>query len=304
MSVVEPTTPFLDQYLSVAMDRYEACIGLSSAPTSLGDLSTSIRFHYLKLDSNGRPRWRDLAKNLADHILAYCFSASERKSVRSDIELMGFRRTARDFFRDSSRSGEAGEMLLFFLLEAVLQAPQMVSKISLKTNPEVETFGSDGVHMKWNEPDNLLEIYFGEAKLHKSLTKAVSGAVESIEKFHAKNMEDFELRLVSRHYKHAGDGTKSEVLKYVERGSATDTARINHACLLGYDWNAYDDLKADALKNMAQEFDRLYRADQQRIIELVHENFTNLTVKRLRFEVFVLPFQSVEAFRKDFLEAL
>lgn len=286
------------------MKRYEACLGAFSEPTRLSDFAASIRFHYLKLDGNGRPRWGELAKSLADHILAYCFSTRERNRAKSDVDTVALTRTAREFFRDSKRSGEAGEMLLFFLLEAVLRAPQMVSKISLKTNSEMETHGSDGVHMRWNDQEEMMEIYFGEAKLHQNLAKAISGAFGSVEKFHAKKMEDFELRLVSRHYKHADGALKKQVLKYVERGTSADAVRVNHAFLLGYDWEGYEDLKTAALKLMVEEFDRLYQADQQRILDLVRGRFSTLSVKHLRFEVFILPFTSVDAFRQAFLEAL
>lgn len=297
-------SPRLDSYLSAALERYEACLGATAVGTHIPDLLASVRFHYLKLDGNGRPQWRELARNLASHILSYCFSVQRRKSATTDVELMDLSREAREFFRKSDRSGEAGEMLLFFLLEAVLGAPQMVSKIALKTSPEVETYGSDGVHMKWNSVDKLMDIYFGEAKLHQSLASGTRSAVESIEKFHQNSMEEFEMRLVTRHYKHADDATKDHILKYVNRGTSSETARVNHACLLGYDWDAYDKLKNANLPKMAEEFESLYLAEQPSIAELIQGHFSNLTVKRLRFEVFVLPFTSVDEFRKAFLEAL
>ncbi|MGF1747094.1 DUF1837 domain-containing protein [Vibrio minamisatsumaniensis] len=44
------------------------------------------------------------------------------------------------------RTGEAGELLLFFLIEAILGAPQMVSKMELKTNHK------DDPHQKFWTP--------------------------------------------------------------------------------------------------------------------------------------------------------
>jgi hypothetical protein len=202
----------LDAYLQASVERYAACLDSLPQPSEIQGVDATVRFHHLRLDSNGRPRWKDLAQNLASHILSYCFSVQKRAEARSDVEVMDLRREARDFFRDEKRSGEAGEMLLYFILEAFLQAPQMVSKISLKTNPEVETFGSDGIHMKWNEHDEMLDVYFGEAKLYQELGPATTSAVESIEKFHANSMEEFELRLLTRHFKHANDELKTQVL--------------------------------------------------------------------------------------------
>ena len=59
------------------------------------------------------------------------------------------------------KTGEAGETLLFFLMEAVLGAPQLVAKMELKTNSNDEVKGSDGIHVRWNEQDKLVDLYFG-----------------------------------------------------------------------------------------------------------------------------------------------
>jgi hypothetical protein len=217
---------------------------------------------------------------------------------------MELRDEARQFFRDEERSGEAGEMLLYFLLEAVLNAPQMVAKISLKTNPKVETFGSDGIHMKWDEADDVLDVYFGEAKLYQDLDRAASEAVESIEKFHARSMEEFELRLVTRHFKHTEGPTRDAVLGYVNRGTASETVRVNHACLLGYEWDEYANLPDGKLDAMIKEFRSRYERDRPRIEALLNEKFARFREKRLRFEIFIVPFTSVEEFRKAFLESL
>ncbi len=267
-------------------------------------LEATVRFHHLKLDSNGRPRWKDLADNLANHILSYCFSTQKRGMAVTDVQILELRREARDFFRDTARSGEAGEMLLYFILEAVLRAPQMVSKISLKTNPEVETFGSDGIHMKWHEVDQLLDVFFGEAKIYKSLGRASSSAAKSIEAFHANSMEAFELRLLTRNFKYAEGKLKEEILSYVNRGTAVKTVRVNHACLLGYNWDQYESLPQKSFEEMTSIFEEHYLNDRARILKHLNKHFSIFKRKRLRFEVIVLPFQCVDKFREAFLEAL
>lgn len=294
----------LEQYLQASLERYEACIGDLPPPQQLSKVSATARFHYLKLDGNGRPKGQDLAKNLAYHIIHYCFTVQKRQLARTDVDLMELRDEARRFFRDQERSGEAGEMLLYFLLEAVLSAPQMVSKISLKTNPKLETFGSDGIHMKWNDTDRILDLYFGEAKLYTHLPQAASEAVESIEKFHSDRQEEFELRMVSGHFKHAEGSLKDEVLKYVSTGTSTETLRINHACLFGYNSDAYQKIPQGDFTSMVSAFEASYRSDQKRIADILEERFERFREKRLRFEIFILPFTSIDEFRQAFLDAL
>lgn len=265
---------------------------------------STARFHYLKLDANGRPRWRDLAKNLADHILSYCFAVQKRPGNRSDQDTLALRREAKDFFREENRSGEAGEILLYFLQEAVLRAPQIVSKISLKTNPRLETFGSDGIHVKWHEADGKLDLYFGEAKLYKNLGDAATGAVDSILRFHESGMENFEVRMVTRHFKHADGLTKDAILEYVKGGTSTKTVRINHACLLGYNSRSYTYLPHGGVCDLEQIFRDRYETHVNSLRTILETRFSKLKKMRLRFEIFVLPFTSVDKFRKAFLEAL
>ena len=117
-------------------------------------------------------------------------------------------------------------------------------------------------------------------------------------------MDRFELRMVTSHYKHADDQTKEAVLRYVDRASSAANCRINHACLLGYDWDAYGRLPGGDLDGMIAAFQNHYRADLPRLHELLESRFSRFASKRLRFEIFVLPFTSVDDFRAAFLAAL
>ena len=294
----------LESYLEACTERYTACLDSIPTTVTFSGFTSTARFHYLKLDANGRPRWQDLAKNLADHIISYCFAVKKRPGNRSDLDTLALRREAKDFFREENRSGEAGETLLYFLQEAVLRAPQIVSKISLKTNPKLETFGSDGIHVKWHEADGKLDLYFGEAKLYKTLGAAATEAVKSILGFHKNGMEDFEVRMVTRHFKHADGPTKEAVLDYVKGGSSAKTVRINHACLLGYNSESYSLLPHGGDGDLEQIFRDGYEAHVDELRKTLATRFSKFAKMRLGFEIFVLPFTSVDEFRKAFLEAL
>jgi hypothetical protein len=294
----------LDEYLQASLDRYTACLDVLSEPSSFTELSATARFHHLRLDANGRSRWKDLAKNLAYHILGYCFTVSRRSRAKDDTDLMALRDEARSFFRKSQHSGEAGEILLYFLMEAVLKAPQMVSKISLKTNSQLECNGSDGIHMRWNENEGLLDVYFGEAKLYKKASEGIGSMVQSIEDFHTNSMEEFELRLVTRHFKHAESDLKDQIIKFVDRGRSSDTVRVNHACLVGYNWDAYDKLTQSTLSEMNEELKKNYLKESNKLQSLLQRRFLPFKSKRLRFEIFLLPFSSIDDFRNEFLNAL
>ena len=113
-------------------------------------------------------------------------------------------------------------------------------------------------------------------------------------------MARYELRMVTSHYKHVDDETKAAVLEYVDLASSAVTCRLNHACLLGYDWDAYSRLPEGDMQLMVDAFQGHYRAELPKIQTLLNGRFARFAEKRLRFEIFVLPFASVEKFREAF----
>lgn len=126
-----------------------------------------------------------LAEKLYEYIIDYCFSMQDRVEPLSSQQWLALAKQARSLFRhpkitDDSpdKTGEAGETLLFFLMEAIIGAPQLVAKMELKTNSNDEVKGSDGIHIKWNEKDKIVDFYFGESKLYQKISSAMDSALK------------------------------------------------------------------------------------------------------------------------------
>lgn len=201
-------------------------------------------------------------------------------------------------------AGEAGELLLYFLLETVLEAPQVVAKIELKTNPAQEVNGSDGIHMRWNSRDNLVDVYFGESKLYTCVGTALTNAFNSIEKFHANGMRDHEYSMATKYFKGADDRVKAAVAEVLDTGRPGPGARINHACLIGYDWAPTGPTPGQAAAAVEAQYRAQYLADAPRLHRLLQTRFDHCQRKQFGFEVFFLPFASVQAFRDAFNAAM
>lgn len=97
----------------------------------------------------------------------------------------------------TGRNGECGELLLYLMTEWVLQAPQIIAKMALKTNPAAPVLGADGVHARYDEAAQRLYLYWGEAKLHADLNGAIASAAESISKALASQAMGHEISLVN-----------------------------------------------------------------------------------------------------------
>lgn len=313
MSTITATTPLSDlrSMLSASRQNYDACIGHVAHQHTCAGVTATMRMHHLKFDANGQPKVADLAKCLVYHAIDYAISARNRPAELTTKDAAKYMQEARKLFRvvaapagTADLAGEAGELLLYFLLEAVLEAPQVVAKIELKTNPALEVNGSDGIHMRWNATDNLVDVYFGESKLYTDVGAALTNAFGSIENFHANGMRDHEYSMATKFFKGVDDHVKAAVAEVLDTGKPGPGARINHACLIGYDWTATGLTPGQAAAAVEAEYQRQYISDAPRLHRALQARFDNCRRKQFGYEVFFLPFTSVQAFRDAFNAAM
>lgn len=311
--------------LSASRQNYDACIDHVGYHHTFANIHVTTRLHHLRFDANCQPKVQALAECLADHITSYAVSSRNRPILETDQQWNKFVRETRALFRVNALargmpdlSGEAGEMLLYFLLETVLQAPQVIAKVELKTNPAMEVNGSDGVHMRWDSADGLVDVYFGESKLYTDVGTALTNAFDSMAKFHANGMRAHEYTMVTKFFKGADNHVKAAVAEVLDTGRPGPGARINHACLIGYDWMPSGMTPGQALAAVEAEYRRQYQLDAPRLYDMLQRRFDtcqrdtgrcqvspcDCQWKQYRFEVFFLPLASVQVFRDSFNAAM
>lgn len=305
----------LNDFLSVSKNNYNDIFSKIEHSNLINEININLRFKFIKFDPNGDLKIELLIKRLMSYITYYCFSAQKRKINQqpTEQEQNELYREAQKLFRkwkeeditnkNKPTSGEVGEMILWLLMEAVLEAPQIVAKMDLKTNRQMESFGSDGIHMK--VIDNNLNIFFGEAKLYHEVTKAIDSIFESIEKFHTDKMWEHEYNMVTTHYKYLKENDKQKIFDFISGKIKSQDIKINHACLIGYDWNEYKKLDDIAKR---QEFIDSFKDEYANyaigLTKLIQSKFDKFSKKQLNFEVFFLPFKSVQELRDKFNEEL
>lgn len=301
----------INKLISVDKVDYKHCIDYVEHDQKIDDVNSVIRFHYVKFDGNGQPMLGALAETLYDYVIHYCIASRNRDDALTPTQSARLTKEARKLFvhpiaseDDPDQTGEAGEMLLYFLIESLLDAPQVVSKMELKTNKNKEINGSDGIHMKWCEEDGVVDIYFGEAKIHQSLSGALGSAFKSISGFHDEGMYKHEFLMVTKHFKFADEKIKKEVKKLIVRGEPSSEVRVNHACLIGYNWREYKELLEKGSADIETEFRQAFENDAPRVVKLLNNRFDSFDKKHLRFDFFFMPFISVQEFRDAFNDAL
>lgn len=302
----------INKYTSVDLTDYSDCLGMLEHEYTIDSISAQIRMHYLKLDGNGRPMVKALAKMLYTYIIDYCIASKNRPERLTTQQSAKLIKEARGLFRhpditDNSpdKTGEAGELLLYFLIEAVLNAPQVVSKMELKTNHKDEVKGSDGMHARFNQETGLVDFFFGESKLYKESSSAIAEAIKSVEQFHDIEMYQHEFTMVTKHFKYADDEIRDAISSLIVHGEPGPGVCINHACLIGYDFKGFNEHPSTGTPDeILNGFLDAFSEDGERLTKLIQKRFDEFSKKSIKFDVFFLPFPSVVEFRNAFNEAL
>lgn len=306
------TLPGVDRWLVDAVNRMVRGQGpgdLAGVLVSVGDEvvvdGTMARFrcHFLSRDGNDRPRVQYLGKLLAENVIDYCIPRSRIAEAHRHLDETGstdrFVKLAHEataLFTKLVASGEGGELLLFVLMERLLGIPQLLSKMSLKTNSQMHVHGTDGIHIKALDNGNL-GIYWCESKLYASAANAISNCFTSIAPFlldegNGPSRRDFAL---ARQFVDSGSEELDELLvRYLSDDSADATRReIRGAALIGFDLAAYPQpheadgitIRDEVAQSMADWMGRVKT-------RINHERIVSFDI-----EVFCLPLPSVEAFR-------
>lgn len=245
---------------------------------------------------------------LANMIIAYCLPR-DRWSEMGHDEAMSLFKEARDMFNKTKRlstSGELGELLVYLLSEAVLQAPQIVSKMSLKTSANMNVNGSDGIHLGINK--GSLCFIFGESKVYQKYKAAIASALGSIKDFNFKQVSgartqlDFEVSLIRAHLDVPPGPLRNEILELLDPYSPkADNYQHLHACFIGFDWPELSGMTEDTNSMWTTSF-RSIAADVLRALDDHISSDPELQKLDIRF--MFLPFEDVEQARSLFLKEL
>lgn len=204
--------------------------------------------------------------------------------------------------RATNRNGEAGELLLYLLTEWILGAPQVIAKMTLKTNPQMPVHGADGVHVRYCPDTERLFLYWGESKLYQDVGAAISAAATSIAKSVGEDELGHELQLVQRNLDFAGldDKGKAALLRYLDpHEEAYNNRKDVVTCLIGFDFDGFE--AAAAAGDKAEEaFRDLARAKLAEVAPKVSAAFKSAGLAAQEVELFFFPLPAVQDFRDLF----
>lgn len=205
-----------------------------------------------------------------------------------------------------NRNGEAGELILYLLTEWLLEAPQILAKMSLKTNSEMPVHGADGIHVRFAPETGRLLIYSGESKLYKDAGSAISAAVTSIKAALSPTAINRELYLVQRDLEFSGlpADARDALLRYLDPfDEHSNERREIITCLIGFSFDGYQ--KVEARGDEAEsEFRALAIKHLRELGPKFAEELQSTGLEKSQIELFFLPVPCVQGFRDKFQDKI
>lgn len=268
--------------------------------------AVTARCHFVARDGNGNPLVTKLARKLANQVVDYCIPRSrvdEARAAGSTEAVLALQHEAVELFVKADLSGEAGELLLYLLLEVVLELPQLLCKMPLKTNTQVHVHGADGIHGQML-PDGRLALYWGEAKLHVSATKAIDACFESLVPFLIDDGSGRSSR--DLHLLRSGLDLRDEkLLEGLERYLRQDTVESTRvsfrgAALVGFDLAGYPNPHEDDGLSVRAPIEEAIAKWHARVTDAIGKH----RVEKVVIELFCLPVPSVADLRVEMQRAL
>ena len=295
----------LDELVSGDWSTFDHLMTEPTPSALLTTTKTTVRCHYLASDPSGKPLVKQLAGQLAKQILRFCTPRSRLREIREmqddereEATTEAVLNARRLFTTKQATTGEGGELLLYALLERYLGIPQILSKMSLKTNTEMQVHGSDGIHAKI-EHNGTLALYWGESKLMKNQSSAFAECFASTAPFLTQQSTAQDLLLIRTYADIGNFALRQALLDYFDSGKPQSAKlEMRAACLIGFPIEDYPVLPGDSrtIAKIDLELAKWRTEVSAKIAAFGLQSYT--------IEVFLVPLPSESEFRTAIREAL
>lgn len=312
----EPALETILSSLRKDFSKLSARLKTVTHTVTCGNKHVTFRIYYPALRDR-KSTVGDLVDVISIHLIHFALPRAEVQEVLALKDTLAaeefaeriviLQQRATDLFKKAqkatNRNGEAGELILYLLTEWVLKAPQLLAKMSLKTNPAMPVHGADGIHVGICPKTKKPILYWGESKLYADIGKAISEAVKSLVTSLSHAAVKHELSLVQRYIDLSGldDADKKKLLAYLDPfDKKSNERREACTCLLGFDFDGFQKLNSVEDDKVDATFEALAAAKLKVAAPKVANALKKNKIDSHTLEVFFMPIPSVQGLRDLF----
>jgi len=279
------------------------------------------KFFYLPFRS-GKPTVKEFVNYLYGKLVYFCIPRSVREEALKKLNetrqfecIQNLFDEAKNLFVTAGikgyRSGEPGELILFILLEAALGAPQIVSKMYLKTSEEMPVHGCDAIHVSFNPSTETLCVYWGEAKIYQELSSALDDTCESIVSFRedmdgdGRSAQSRDIAIIRDHADITDGPFKEALMKYFDPYEEEyNKLEECHACFVGFEYSVLSNINILDEDSIDEAFRKKYSERAESAMSLFADKIRGSKLHDNKFVLFLLPFVNVGKFRRMFFTTI
>ncbi len=278
-------------------------------------------FYYITFSADGAPTQQEFIEYIYDCLVPFCLprkkiaaALNAYDAAKDYTKIIRLNDEARELFIKArsvlKTGGEPGELILYALLEWVLGAPRIASKMYLKTNANMPVHGTDGIHLGYDVQKDILTVYFGESKLFKTFAEGAGSAFQSItELINNSGQLRREIEILNNlsDLDSLPEAFRNRIADYINPYSdktASLNKRIVHACLLGFEYPAYNRILKLKPSEISAAFEAQYRKRIASACRTVDRHYSKSLPPTTNLHLFLLPFPSLLQFRKGFYEKI
>lgn len=223
-------------------------------------------------------------------MLGYCLTDKEYQKYLNSPDSEDFTKTAwsRISTAPADKKGDFGEFFLYAILKYYFKFDEKLTKAKIKTARGDQIKGFDCAHFSLSQND-LLTLYLGEAKFHKSFSKALSSAIESIQSLSKITKIKDEISILIDHLDNESDKENYRNARSIlNSGISLDKIKFVIPVLLTYDSGVVSQHTIDDNQfnlDLVREIRKKFKA----INEKFNSPFPNFSLW-----IILLPFHNVE----------
>jgi hypothetical protein len=277
-------------------------------------------FQYITF-ADGVPTVQEFVEYLYDCLIPYCLPKRKIRDALQGVEptvdyarIVRLHDDAKNLFIKAKNQlesgGEPGELILYALLEWLLKAPRLVSKMYLKTNSNMPVHGTDGIHLSYDVAKDLLTIYFGESKIYQNFSSAADAAFTSMAELLANAGQisrEIEILNNLSDLSSLPPAFQAKIAEYINPYSTSKLTlqkRIVHACLLGFEYTANHRILALEPDKVASAFEEKYKKRIGSACRVIERHYGKRLPLTTNLHLFLLPFPKLSTFRTAFYSKL
>ena len=292
---------------STVLDAHLECI---TRDVPIEGTNTLLHGHFIIVDTNGHNRMDRLAEAMRTRVTDYAIPRQQfRDAQKKDYEtgtgqnVSFLHEQAKRLFTDLAKSGEGGELLLFMLAENFLGFPQILCKMSLKTDSRDHFKGSDGVYLKFDDKDSDLLLYWGESKIYADIQDSIRECLKSLSPFliepeNGEAERENDLFLLSNNVNINNPELLHVLKNYLDRHHPSNRKlKYCGIALAGFSHEGYKNLKTDdAIKELME----VIKTEVSDWVKRVKKKINDEKLSKFDIHFFCLALPNADDFRTSF----